>query len=112
VTPRHRIAPKLVASLLAAAVCADVALGASCDGIRLPGLASAATAIADDSPAPEDPCASFCVPDCYCCCRSEAPGAAVTLPVLAALAVTPFEGPARVAAVVLPVPEPPPLPLS
>ena len=106
---RHRSGPRLVALLLAAVVCADVTLDAACDPIGLPGPASVAFSANTGS---ADACSSFCVPDCFCCSRSETAGPALILPALTALAQVPSPSPAFVPAVVRPVPEPPPLALS
>ena len=110
-TAWRRSGPRLVALLLAAVVCADVTLDTACDPIGLPGPATTATAFSADAGA-SDACADTCVADCYCCSRSETPGPALRLPALTALAQAPVLNPASVPAVVLPVPEPPPLALS
>ena len=103
--------PRLVALLLAAVVCADVTLDAACDPIGLPGPASAAAASSADR-GPADACAESCVPDCFCCSRSETAGPALVLPGLTALARVPSPDPVSVPAIVRPVPQPPPLALS
>lgn len=107
----RKTGPRLVALLLAAVVCADMALDAACDPIRLPGPASTVpAALADAGTA--DASADTCVADCYCCSRSETAGPALILPALSLLAQA---GPATAAfapAVVQPVPERPPLALS
>jgi len=108
----RKLGPRLVALLLAAIVCADVTLDAACDPIDLPGSASGATAVSAGGSSPDDSCASFCVPDCFCCSRSETAGPALVLPGLTALAQAPSPDPASVPSVVRPVPEPPPLALS
>jgi hypothetical protein len=107
----RRIGPRLVALLLAAVICGDVTLDAACDPIDLPAPASASTAVSADM-ASTDACASFCIPDCFCCSRSETAGLALTLPALTDLSHAPSPGLAPVQAVVRPVPEPPPLGLS
>jgi hypothetical protein len=107
----RRNGPRLVVMLLAAVVCADLALGAGCDPLDLPGPASRAAAMSLDD-ASADACASFCVRDCFCCFRSETAGPALTLPPLTALARAPSPEPGSVPAVVRPVLEPPPLALS
>lgn len=107
----RRSGPRLVALLLAAVVCADISLGAGCDPIDLPSRTSAAAALSPLGGS-ADACASFCVPDCFCCSRSETAGPALTLPPLTALAQAPSPSPASMPAVVRPVAEPPPLALS
>lgn len=102
---------RLVASLLAAVVCADVALDTACDPIALAGPPAAA-AVSPDETGGADTCADFCVPDCFCCSRSEAAGPELFLPGLTALAEVPYPGLESVPAVVRPVPQPPPLALS
>ena len=103
--------PRLVALLLAAVVCGDMTLDAACDPIRLPAPAATAAAFSADTVA-ADACAESCVPDCFCCSRSETAGPALTLPPLTALAQSPSPSPASLPSVVRPVPEPPPLALS
>ncbi len=103
--------PRIVALLLAAVVCADMTLDAACDPIAFPGPPAAA-AVAPDETGGADTCADFCVPDCFCCSRSEAAGPELVLPVLTALATVPCAPPGSVPAVVRPVPQPPPLALS
>ena len=107
----RRTGCRVVALLLAAAVCVDVTLDAACDPIDLSGPASAVAALSADTGS-ADACASFCVPDCFCCSRSETAGPALTLPPLTALAQVPSPDPASVPAVVRPVAEPPPLAFS
>ena len=97
--------------LLAAVVCADMTLDAACDPIAFPGPAAAAGVRPADA-GRADACADECVPDCFCCSRSETAGPALTLPPLTALAQTPSPSPASVPAAVRPVPDPPPLALS
>ena len=107
----RRPGPRLLALLLAAVVCADMTLDAACDPIDVPGPASAVAALAAHTGS-ADACASFCVPDCFCCSRSETASPALTLPPLTVLAQALSPNPASVPAVVRPVAEPPPLALS
>jgi hypothetical protein len=107
----RRSGARLAALLLAAVVCADVTLDAACDPIGLPGPASAAPAFSADT-GNGDACAESCVPDCFCCSRSETAVQVLALPGLTALAQAPSPAPVSVLAVVRPVPEPPPLALS
>ncbi len=100
-----------MALLLAAVACADVTLDAACDPVRPPGPASAAAAFSAAT-GNGDACAESCVPDCFCCSRSEAAVPALVLPDLTALAKVPSPDPTSVPAIVRPVPEPPPLALS
>jgi hypothetical protein len=102
---------RLAALLIAAVVCADVTLDAACDPIAFSGPGAAAAMQAADSGRSEA-CTDQCVPDCFCCSRSESAGPAVILPELAALARTWLPRPAPAPAVVRPVLEPPPLILS
>ena len=97
--------------LLAAVVCADMTLDAACDPIAFPGRAAAAGVRPADA-GRADACADECVPDCFCCSRSETAGTALTLPGLSDLAQAPSPSLAPVPAVVRPVPDPPPLALS
>jgi hypothetical protein len=110
-TLRRGAGPRLVALLLTAVVCADVTLDAACDPVGFAGPASTAAAFSSDTDS-GDACAESCVPDCFCCSRSEAAGPALALPGLTALAQAPSPTPPSVPAVVRPVPEPPPLALS
>jgi hypothetical protein len=103
---------RLVAVLLAAVVCADVTLDATCDPIGLPSPAATTAALSANDGGATDACAGSCIPDCFCCSRSETAGPALTLPSLTALAQGPSPRPASVLSVVRPVPEPPPLALS
>ena len=107
----HRTGARLVALLLAAVVCADITLGAGCDPVELPGPTSGTEAVSAYGES-ADACATFCIPDCFCCSRSETASAALTLPPLTATAKAPAPRPGSVSAVVRPVPEPPPLALS
>jgi len=103
--------PRLVALLLLAVACADVTLDAACDPIGFPGPASAAAALSADA-GNGDARTKSCVPDCFCCSRSETAGPALALPGLTVLAQAPSPDPSSVPAVVRPVPDPPPLALS
>ena len=96
---------------LAAVLCADVTLDAACDPIAFPGPAATA-AVSPDASGGADTCADFCVPDCFCCSRSEAARPELVLPALTPLARAAAASPLSVPAVVRPVPEPPPLALS
>ncbi len=102
---------RLAGLLLAVVVCADVTLDAACDPIGLPGPA-AATAIRPADAGRSEACANQCVPDCFCCSRSEQAGPALILPGLAAVAQAPPVRPAFLALVARPVLELPPLALS
>ena len=108
----RRLSPRLVALLLAAVVCFDLTLDATCDPIDLSGSASRATAVSVDRSSSADACASFCVADCFCCSRSETAGPALTLPPLTALSRVPEPERDSVPTVIRPVPQPPPLALS
>jgi hypothetical protein len=107
-TLRRRSGSRLAAALLIVVACADITADAACDPIGPPRPASSAPGMSAAA-GPVDPCADRCVPDCFCCSRSETAGPALILPGLAALAQAPAASPASVPAVVLPVPEPPPL---
>jgi hypothetical protein len=104
----RRSGPRLVVLLLAAVLCADASLDAACDPLDLLAPVSASMTLSANTGS-TDACASFCVPDCFCCSRSETAGPALTLPALTALAQVPFAVPAFVPAVVRSVLEPPPL---
>jgi len=102
---------RLAALLLAIVVCGDVTLDAACDPIALPGPAAAA-AMRPAETGSTDACADLCLPDCFCCSRSETAGPALILPGLAAVAQAPLARPASLPVVARPVLELPPLSLS
>jgi len=102
---------RLAALLLAVVVCADVTLDAACDPIALPGPA-ATTAMRPADAGRTEACADQCVPDCFCCSRSEQAGPALILPGLAAVAQAPLARPSFLPLVARPVLELPPLALS
>lgn len=102
---------RVAAMVLAAVLCADVTLDAACDPVAFPGPAAAA-AVSPQETGEADTGADFCVPDCFCCSRSEAAGPELVLPGLTVLAQAAAASPLSVPAVVQPVPEPPPLALS
>jgi hypothetical protein len=100
---------RLVAILLATVVCADVTLDAACDPIRVPSaVASISCADAESG----DACAGSCIPDCFCCSRSETAGPALAIPPPSLLRQTAAATPASTTAGVRPVSERPPLALS
>jgi len=70
---------RLAASLLLAMIVADVAADASCD---LPDaqVRAEATLCPANTSANTEPCASFCVPDCFCCSRSVGAAAVIAPP--------------------------------
>ncbi len=109
---RLRAGLRLVALSLAAAICVDVAVDAACDPMCL--SAPDSTTVIDDAGwgGPIHAYAGFCVPDCFCCSRSETAVAGLTVPPLVHVAEAPEQGPDSVTAVVRPVPEPPPLAIS
>jgi hypothetical protein len=77
---------RLVAMLLLAVIVTDVVGDAGCD---IPSTAvradlSMTTGVAAGS---NEPCASFCVPDCFCCSRSVGAAAIIAPPRPAPLAV-------------------------
>ena len=102
---------RLAALLLAAVVCADVTMDAACDPIAFPGPA-AANAIRPADAGRSEACADQCVPDCFCCSRSEQASPALVLPGLAPVAQAPLARPAVLPLVTRPVLELPPLALS
>jgi hypothetical protein len=103
---------RLVALLLMALVCADLALGAACEAVRLPGAGEAPIVADAGAERSADACAGVCVPDCFCCLRSETAVATTTVPPLVLVSEAPDQGPDSVTAVVRPVPELPPLLIS
>lgn len=100
---------RLVAVSLAFVICADVTLDAACDPVRVPStVASVCSAKAESG----DACAESCVPDCFCCSRSETAGPALALPPPILLRQTATAAPASITAGIRPVSELPPLALS
>jgi hypothetical protein len=97
---------RLVALALAAVVCADVTLDAACDPLRMPS--SVASVFSADGES-GDACAESCVPDCFCCSRSETAGPALALPPPTLLRQTAAATPASITAGIRPVSELPPL---
>ena len=66
-----RLTLRIAVLVLLAVIIKDVAADAAC---RQAGLLPAAGAVRSSGAggSPIDPCASGCVPDCFCCCWSEA----------------------------------------
>lgn len=62
---------RAAACLLLAVIAADLIADTACDSFDL-GAASATTVQARASGEANEPCADFCVPDCFCCSRSVA----------------------------------------
>lgn len=104
----RRDGSRVAAMLLAAVVCGDVTLDAACDPIALPGPASVA-AVSPANAGSRDACADFCVPDCFCCSRSEASGSILVVPPPATVTEAAPARPAAAPVGVRPVLELPPL---
>lgn len=102
----RRMGLRLVALALAAVVCADVTLDAACDPLRMP---DSIVSVSGASSEAEDACAESCVPDCFCCSRSETAGPALALPPPTLLRQTAAATPASITAGIRPVSELPPL---
>jgi len=100
---------RLVALLLTTVVCADVTLDAACDPIGVP---RAVTSVVATNAGSTDACAESCIPDCFCCSRSETAGPALALPLPALLRQTAAATSASITAGIRPVSERPPLALS
>ena len=103
---RFKAVCRVTACLLVALIAADLATDAQCDGVRLSAGESVARSVPSRT---ADACDTLCVPDCFCCARSLAAGAA---------AVPPHPGPLTQSLVtvaasgspgVRPVADPPPL---
>lgn len=71
------MALRVAVCLLLASIAADLLADTRCD--RAPSRPSAAESLGplQDRPGTGEPCADFCVPDCYCCSRIVAAGPAV-----------------------------------
>jgi hypothetical protein len=76
---RGALALRLVATLLLAVILSDVVGDADCD---IPNTAVAAdvSMSAGGGAGSGEPCASFCVPDCFCCSRSVGAAAVIAPP--------------------------------
>lgn len=98
---------RLVACLSLVLIISDLAEG-SCDPLPL-GDSTVLFASAG-GPGEHDPCADFCVPDCYCCASTSPALPAYSLPENAAFSRGPASGSYRVSAGVSPLPEHVPLP--
>lgn len=96
---------------MAVFICADLALDAACDPIELPGAVSAGAELGPVNGSSAG-FRSFCVPDCFCCSRSETAELALPLPPLDITAKAPAPIPVSVTTVVRPVLELPPVALS
>ncbi len=70
---------RAAACLLLVVIAADVVSDTTCDSTSL-GSASATTLRGPTPRGANEPCADFCVPDCFCCSRSIAAGPAVLPP--------------------------------
>jgi hypothetical protein len=101
---------RIAAMLLAAVVCGDVTLDAACDPIATSGPTTTAVSAVGD--VAHDACADFCMPDCFCCSRSEASGPVLVVPPLSALSAAPPVVATCAPEGVRPVPELPPLLLA
>jgi hypothetical protein len=74
-----------IALSLLAVIAADVVGDADCDPLRL-DVGSVTLAVAPaGATSTADPCADFCVPDCFCCARSVGAATAAVPPVPALL---------------------------
>jgi len=104
---------RAAACLLLAIIAADVAADTTCD---MPGPAAASPSAAAVRGAAQDGpierCTDFCIPDCFCCSRSVAAGAAVLPPEPQRLTSVPAPATDDLPEGVRAVPEPPPLALS
>lgn len=98
---------RISAMLLLAAICADVA-NVHCDEASLPaGDANLAVSAPEADSA--DSCATVCVPDCFCCTRTEQARVVEWLPQREFVALQPVDACLRPAAGTIPLPYHPPL---
>jgi hypothetical protein len=107
---RHGVVLRAAACLLLAVIAADVAADTTCDmpaPAATPPSAAAVRGVAQDGPI--ERCADFCVPDCFCCSRSLAAGAAVLPPEPQRVRSVPAPATDDLSEGVRAVPEPPPL---
>jgi hypothetical protein len=109
----HRVVLRAAACLLLSVIALDVAADAACDSIGLGAPSASTTAVRGLAPSgANEPCADFCIPDCFCCSRSVAAGAAVLPPEPQRLTAVPAPATDDLSEGVRTVPEPPPLALS
>lgn len=102
---------RVVAALLLTTIAGDVAADARCDepsSIREAALVLAASR-GDAEAATDEPCASVCVPDCFCCSRSLVALSAVEPPRPGLLVIVEGAPAARNRDGILPVIDHPPL---
>jgi hypothetical protein len=101
---------RAVACLLLAIIVADLAADTSCDMPAPATASSSATALRGVAlGGPNERCADFCMPDCFCCSRSVAADTAVVPPEPQRLTPVPAPATGDLSEGVRAVPEPPPL---
>ena len=77
----HSVVLRAAACLLLAVIAADLAADTACDMPAPPAASPSAAAVQGVAPGgPNERCADFCMPDCFCCSRSVAAGPAVLPP--------------------------------
>lgn len=102
-------AARLVAALLLALICADLVADARCDVDAKAAVADSTLVAGGLDRGSDEPCVSFCVPDCFCCSRSVGAVADVAPPRPALAAVSTPPASPRWPLGVRPVAVPPPL---
>ena len=101
---------RAAACLLLAVIAADLAADTTCDMPAPAAASSSATALRGVAlGGPNERCADFCMPDCFCCSRSVAAGAAEFPPEPERLTPVPAPATGDLSEGVWTVPEPPPL---
>lgn len=99
---------RLLAALFVCLIVSDLTLNVGCDGppsTTASGVAITGAPIGQES----DPCAPFCVADCYSCSRAVAESLTVVLPEVGPSVPLPAFRPMAPPVVVQPVPYRPPL---
>jgi hypothetical protein len=97
--------PRIVALLVLATVVADLG-NASCDPIPRPN--DQANLFSPQPAQDDDPCAAFCVPDCFCCSSLLVTGSVLLIADARPLEGTPSAPAERVSFGVSPIPYHPP----
>ena len=108
-----RVVLRAAACMLLSVIALDVAADAACDSIGLGAPSASTTAVRGAAPSgPNERCADFCMPDCFCCSRSVAAGCAVLPPEPQRLNPVSASATDDLSEGVRAVPKPPPLAFS
>jgi len=103
---------RVAASVLLAAIALDLVADTRCDVASPLGSATAVRTEGNQRQGDTEPCAPFCVPDCFCCSLSVAAGPVIVLPAPVLLRTLDAPVEERWSEGVRPVVDPPPLRLA